>query len=417
MLRSRTLLFILFLSLDGTGIVCGQEQPGVANPKIQELRRMYGRPLVEGEVNGVHGVLLVDTGATLCGVPIGSEHKLGLPPIYESTEVMTLKGRVKTRKYGNVQLRADLLEPASVSVIEGQLAGESPWVLPEQTIGLIGLNYMDRMALQISVANSEVQFIDSPAVRPHDHSTSARVQRKREHGVCLISVEFPVIGRRELAVDTGCLVGSVHPDVLLRKEMLEFLCRCGAALPLFRDDSPASSDQYVIRSIRFAGLTFTNVIASASSLDVISLELLKDVDLTLDFPEGTAWFTPVSPQPDDYVEGTFDASGLFVHFVEHNRLAVHIILPDSPADAAGVREGDVITAINHRPAGEWSLVQIHRLLSSPGTTVVLDIVRNHDHMTINVPLKHDQTLFNFPPEWPPEQPEFNPCGPVDVRQN
>jgi membrane-associated protease RseP (regulator of RpoE activity) len=226
-----------------------------------------------------------------------------------------------------------------------------------------------------------------------------------------------VIGPRELAVDTGCLVGSVQPDVLLREDLLELLCRCGAAVPLFRDESPASADQFVIRSIRFAGLTFTNVIAFEGAFDVITLELLKDVDLTLDIPEATAWFTPVSTQPDDCIEGTFDASGLFVHFVEHDRLAVNTILPESPADAAGVREGDVITAINHRTASEWSLVQINRLLSSPGTTVVLDIVRDHDHMTIYVPLKHDQTLFNFPPEWPPENPEFNPCGPVDARQN
>ncbi|HEX7036839.1 MAG TPA: trypsin-like peptidase domain-containing protein [Pseudomonadales bacterium] len=63
-------------------------------------------------------------------------------------------------------------------------------------------------------------------------------------------------------------------------------------------------------------------------------------------------------------------------------LAVMRVLPQGPADRAGVRVGDRIVAINDQPAVSSAVVSRHIALAAPGSEIELEILRGRDQLTV-----------------------------------
>jgi hypothetical protein len=301
----------------------------------------------------------------------------------------------------------------TVAALEFGHLGE---ILPTAAHGLLGADFLRDHAFRLALCDSEVEVLASPAEAMHGHML--RNVKVLNDGRVDVDVTLPVLGPMPFMVDTGIIAGGTNPDLVMKKDMLERLVRYGAAVRLENDVPAAENTSYVIRWIEIGELRFTNVVVHAAKTSLIGSELLRDLDVMIDFPESKVWLAP--PEPDQtLIEGTFDASGMTLRFRSSDTMVVEpeSFLPEGAAGQAGVQEGDIVLAINDRPVSEWSFLEVDRLLSAAGTTVKLQVVRQGQELTINVPLKHDQTLFNFPPEWPPEQPEFNPCGPVDALEN
>jgi serine protease Do len=68
--------------------------------------------------------------------------------------------------------------------------------------------------------------------------------------------------------------------------------------------------------------------------------------------------------------------------------------PNSPAVKAGIKSGDVITAINGKPVGDAR--QLAQLIGAmaPGTTVTLDLIHDDEQRTVSLTLG---TSRFFPP--------------------
>ncbi len=60
------------------------------------------------------------------------------------------------------------------------------------------------------------------------------------------------------------------------------------------------------------------------------------------------------------------------------------VIPDSPASRAGLKEKDVIVAINKKPIKNASELRSYILLTKPGTEIVLDIIRNGQKLEFKV---------------------------------
>jgi carboxyl-terminal processing protease len=85
--------------------------------------------------------------------------------------------------------------------------------------------------------------------------------------------------------------------------------------------------------------------------------------------------------------GQFSGVGLTVSSTKAG-LRVVSVLPDTPADRAGLRQGDVIVAVDgHSIAGEPSEVSTGRIKGPPGTSVTLRVAAARSGDTRNVTVK------------------------------
>lgn len=114
--------------------------------------------------------------------------------------------------------------------------------------------------------------------------------------------------------------------------------------------------------------------------------LLKRFAVSFDYRRKTMYLKPLSPPPAD--AGHFDRSGLWINAADAG-FAVTDVAPGGPAEAAGVRASDLITAINDKPARPEELSAARMLLRSlpAGSTVELKLERAGAPLTVRIQLR------------------------------
>ena len=85
----------------------------------------------------------------------------------------------------------------------------------------------------------------------------------------------------------------------------------------------------------------------------------------------------------------YDMSGIRLRAdgADFKTLKVSRVVENSPATDAGVREGDVVSAIDGRPAAEFSLSQINQMFKQEGKEYVLEIVRGEEKKQLKLKLR------------------------------
>jgi hypothetical protein len=95
-------------------------------------------------------------------------------------------------------------------------------------------------------------------------------------------------------------------------------------------------------------------------------------------------------EPNSHFRDPFpsDASGLVLEAdgMEFKRILVRGVVQGSPADKGGVREGDVITAIDGESTDKYALWEIQDLLKASGETKKLTIQRHERTMVMTLEL-------------------------------
>jgi len=114
--------------------------------------------------------------------------------------------------------------------------------------------------------------------------------------------------------------------------------------------------------------------------------LLKRFDVSFDYQHQTMYLKPLDPQPAD--AGRFDRSGMWINAADAG-FSVTDVAPGGPAEAAGLRKGDVITAINGKPARPAELSDARTQLRSlpAGSSVELQLQRAGAPLTVRVQLR------------------------------
>jgi S1-C subfamily serine protease len=103
---------------------------------------------------------------------------------------------------------------------------------------------------------------------------------------------------------------------------------------------------------------------------VIGESSLYRYDMTYDYGHEVVWIDPLPKLP----ERAFNRAGVSVRKDTPDALTVAIVLPDSPATAAGIAPGDRILAINGEPATALSATDASLLFTGPvGSAVDLQI--------------------------------------------
>jgi predicted aspartyl protease len=114
--------------------------------------------------------------------------------------------------------------------------------------------------------------------------------------------------------------------------------------------------------------------------------LLNRFVVSFDYRRKTMYLKPLYPEPAD--AGTFDRSGLWINAADRG-YAVEDVAAGGPAELAGILKGDLVTAINGKPALADQLSDARMLLRSlpAGTTVELTLIRNGQSRTVRLKLR------------------------------
>jgi C-terminal processing protease CtpA/Prc len=95
---------------------------------------------------------------------------------------------------------------------------------------------------------------------------------------------------------------------------------------------------------------------------------------------------PVTSPVDDL--DTFDRAGIWLNQASDG-LAVVDVMKDAPADRAGLKPGDVIVAVDGKPAGSLKLYEVRKRLrdEGPGTVVTFTVRRGGAQKAVAVTLR------------------------------
>ena len=130
----------------------------------------------------------------------------------------------------------------------------------------------------------------------------------------------------------------------------------------------------------------TGVLASPSFAGIIGGPILRRCRVFFDYQHKQLILEPYArvPAPYDYdMSGTF----LIAEGPDFKRLKVQSVAEDSPAAEAGLRQGDVITAIDGRPAAKLTLDQVRQLFRQAGREYRLDVQRGDENFRVKLKLR------------------------------
>jgi len=114
--------------------------------------------------------------------------------------------------------------------------------------------------------------------------------------------------------------------------------------------------------------------------------LLKRFVVTFDYRHQLMYLQPLDPQPRD--AGAFDRSGMWINASDAGFI-VEQVSSGGPAEQAGLHKGDVITAINGKPARMEELSDARTMLKTlpAGSVAVLSVRRDGKDRTVRIQLR------------------------------
>lgn len=150
------------------------------------------------------------------------------------------------------------------------------------------------------------------------------------------------------------------------------------------------------REIAIGPVKIENIVATLSDQDKgafsgddyngnIGGGILKRFVVTFDYGHQKMYLKPLGTVADT---GTYDRAGMWFNLCD-NGYRIVAVTKGGPAEAAGLRQGDVIVAIDGKPAKALPLYETRRRLrnDAAGTVVVFDILRDGKSASLSVTLK------------------------------
>ena len=119
---------------------------------------------------------------------------------------------------------------------------------------------------------------------------------------------------------------------------------------------------------------------------IIGGELLRRFKVTLDYSRQQLMLEP-NTHFDEPIETDMSGADIIAEGPGFKIFRIRAVVPNSPAAEAGLVEGDVITAIDGRPAAGFTLDQINMMFKQAGSAYTLTIRRTSQLSDIKLKLK------------------------------
>lgn len=200
----------------------------------------------------------------------------------------------------------------------------------------------------------------------------------------------------ELVVDLGAshavsLNTGAHPEMSIPEGAIE--ARLGRGVGGALDGRIGR-----VRSLTLAGRRLENVVASfrskahdgAPGLEAmerdgnLGADALRRFNVTFDYGRKVMLLEPNSHFGEPF---EFDMAGIEYSRTEEGSVVVERVVPDSPAQEAGLWVGDVVTKADGRDVSSMSLENLRLLLMRPGKQVSLSFVRDGKEKQVTLTLR------------------------------
>jgi membrane-associated protease RseP (regulator of RpoE activity) len=332
---------------------------------------------------------LLDTGAAASYFDAQQAKTLGLGVQGESKKVVI--------NFPGVTLRnqAFSIQPLGFWIYDGHAVD-----------GMLGYDFISRFVVEINYANRTINLFEPQSYK---HLGSGEVipliMLEDDSGgkVPLVRARIMQLGRDPIEgkfiADTGVRGSlSFNSPFVEANKLLQFSQKTIQA-PLGGGSMVRESQQPVGRvpKLQLGSFTFKNsvaiffldktgVLASPEFDGVIGGEILRQFKVVFDYSRQQMILEPNRQfsAPDEY-----DMSGMLLTADgnDFKTLKVRHLIEDSPATTAGVREGDVIAAVNGTLAAKLSLEQVRRMFKKDGQSYLLSIKRGNESIQIRIRLR------------------------------
>lgn len=306
------------------------------------LERQIVFPVV---VNGNPAEAWLDSGAGMTVLDAGFARELGValgPPI----RAHGVAGEVKDVRLANADLRAGDLVLAGRRVVVMDLSGVAR-VVQRPVQVLLGRDVFDQAVVDIDFERRRVELIPRAEFSP---PTGAAVTLKPSgdlRSIPLVIGGAPTEAILDLGNAGGLLLdqGFVDGHGLLAGRKLSTELGVGA-------DGAREEIQTALDRVELGGVSFDAVPAvvaqglSSRAPANVGLQVLSRFHLTIDFAGDRLWMAPYA----DAASRPFRKNRAGLMLVgEDGRAVVEYVAKGSPADRAGWRKGDIVTAVDGEP--------------------------------------------------------------------
>jgi hypothetical protein len=356
---------------------------------------------VRASINGAPPAdFLLDTGCSVTAIDRDYADRIGL----SAEGVMTVQGvagaaagafaRIRTIRLSNRDGASVTLGDFKVGLVD--LGENLEAVLWRPVAGLIGYDVLRHFVVQIDYDRGVVTLTDPKAFR--FTGTSAPISMRLLSGIPTIAATVDGSCSGEFVVDTGNGFGlDVHGSLVRRCRLLNRVSRRrqvevfsggigGAGINWFsRLDSIRIGPHVLAEPV--AGLTLGSrgMAGSRDYAGNIGNGVLERFVVTFDYERRQLYLEPGQRFAH---RDRFSRSGAFL--VKHfDRVYAGQVLRGSTAHAAGLRPLDLVTAIDGRPAAEFTPEELDVMFvrGEIGATHTLEIERQGERKTITLELK------------------------------
>jgi predicted aspartyl protease len=344
------------------------------------------------KVNGKPFTFIFDTGGV----------NLVTPPTAKALGLKS-EGQMQANGAGSGHMEAGLTKVASLQLGGATVKDKVFVVLPLDAMsnvegvdeqGMVGYETFRRFVTRIDYGASTVTLIDAKAFDPKDAGTAVpitfngntiEVQASYnghpgnftvDTGArSALTLNAPFAAKngltagtaKSVAAVTGWGVGGPTRSVVMRSGVLSI--------------GPSSVPNPVVEIATDKGGAF----ADASLAGNIGAGILKRYVVTLDYEHSTIYLKPTIPVAD---LDTFDRSGMWIN-ADPQGFKVVDVTATGPAEAAGLKPDDIITAVDGMPAASLHLYDLRRRLrdDAPGTIVIFAVKSGGGAKDVKVALR------------------------------
>lgn len=398
----RLLGFVLTLLVAARSGLAQAQANGVSRPPAPVLTLPFelasNKIYVQTRVNAEGPFPFVfDTGAPFSVVDWDLAEKLGIQVFATGTVGGAGHGTVKLGTATGVRLSIDGLHYRQKRMEVIPLNTTLSPAEGRDVMGLIGGDVAERFVCEFDFAASELK-LHTPRTYTYEGPGSRIPVTIRGHVLARASVEMP--GREPISgvfiVDTGArLAVSLNTQVVNNHKLLEPDIKHIRTIVGWGIGGPLNHGLARATSLKVGGVTFDaptvalsqdtrGVLASPSVSGVIGNEVLKRCRVILDYSREHLILEP----NEKAMKAPFpaDCSGMFVIAGgdDYRTFTVKMVVTDSPASEAGIREEDVIERIGDAPAREHTLEKLRELLRIPARTHELELKRGDERVKVKL---------------------------------